>query len=60
LVPSMLISHYRQWMSIALQHVQAITILQRAGTFNHSFSSFPHILVSASPPLIDLWHRMPF
>jgi len=54
LVPSMLISYYRQSMSIALQCAQVIAIFQRAAMFNHSFSSFPPI-PSAPPSLIDLW-----
>jgi hypothetical protein len=54
LVPSMLISQYRQQVSIALQHSQAIMILQRATTFNHSSSFSPHIATSALPSLADL------
>jgi len=60
LVHSMLIFYYRQWMSIALQHVQAIVILQWATMFNHNSSSLPHIPTNAPPSLIDLWQRMPF
>ncbi len=54
-IPSMLISYYREWVLIALQHVQAIVILQWATTFNHSSSSLPHIPTSAPPSLVDLW-----
>jgi len=53
LVPSMFISHYRERMSIALQHVQTITIFQQTTTLNHNFSSLPHILASAPPSLSD-------
>jgi len=56
----MFIFYYRQQMSIALQHVQAITILQRASMLSESSSSLPHILASAPPSLVNLWHRMPF
>jgi hypothetical protein len=60
LVPSMLISHYRQWVFIALQHSQVITILHEATMFNHNFSSFPHIPTNAPPSLANLWERMPY
>jgi len=60
LVLSMLISYYKQWVLIALQHVQAITILQHVTTFNHSSSYLPHIPTNAPPSLVDLWQRMPF
>jgi hypothetical protein len=60
LVHSMFISYYKQRMSIALQHVQAIAILQWATMFNHNSSSLPHIPTNAPPSLIDLWQRMPF
>jgi hypothetical protein len=60
LVLLMFISHCKQQVSIALQHVQAITIFRQAITFSHSFTSLPHILASAPPSLVDLWHRMPF
>jgi hypothetical protein len=42
-------------MSIILEGVQAIAILQRATMFSHSFSSLPHIPTSAPASLADLW-----
>jgi len=60
LVPLMLISYYKQRMSIAFQCAQAIMILQWGVVLNHNSSSFPHIVASAPPSLVDLWHRMPF
>jgi hypothetical protein len=54
LVPSMLISYYKQQMSIAFQHAQTITILQWVATFSHSFLSLPHIATNAPPSLFDL------
>jgi hypothetical protein len=56
----MLIFHYRQQMLIALQCVQAITILQQATILSHSFSSLPHIPTTAPPSLVDLWQWMAF
>jgi hypothetical protein len=50
----MLISHYRQRVSIVLHRVQAIAILRWVAMFSHSFSSLPHILINAPPPLADL------
>ncbi len=60
LLPSMLISYYRQWMLIAPQHVQIIVILQCIAMLNHNFSSLPPIPASAPPSLVDLWQRIPF
>jgi hypothetical protein len=60
LIPSMFIFNYMQRMSIALQHAQAIMILQWATMFSHSYSSFPNIPTSSPPSLVDLWQRMPF
>ncbi len=59
LVPLMFIYHYKQRVSIALQHTQAIAILQWVVTLNHSSSSLSHIPTNAPPSLVDLWHRMP-
>jgi len=56
----MFISHYKQQVSIVLQCVQVITILQRAIPLNHNFSPLPHIPTSATLSLTDLWQRMPF
>ncbi len=52
LVPSMLISHYRQHVSIALQHAQAITIFQQVVTLGRGSSSLLRIIVSALLPLV--------
>ncbi len=60
LVLWMLIFHYRQQVLRALQCVQALAILQWAATLNHDSLSLPHILASAPPSLVDLWHRRPF
>ncbi len=60
LVPSMLIFHYKRRMSIPLQCVQVITILQQVAMLNHNFSSFSHIPSNAPPSLAELWHWMPF
>jgi hypothetical protein len=57
LVPLMFISLYKQWVSIALQHAQAIAILQWVATFSESSSSLPHIPANAPPSLVDLWQR---
>jgi hypothetical protein len=53
LVPLMLISHYWQCVSIALQCAQAITILQCAITLGWCSSFFPHIIINALSSLID-------
>jgi hypothetical protein len=55
LVPFMFVSYYRQHASIALQHAQAIMILQRVVAFGWRPSSFSHIIVSAPSSLADLW-----
>jgi len=55
LVPSMLVSYYWPCVSIALQHVQAIAILQRATTLGWGSSSLQHIVPSALSSLADLW-----
>jgi hypothetical protein len=60
LVPSTFISHYRQHVSIALQHAQAITIFQRATTLGRGSSSLPHMIASAPSSLIDLWQMIAF
>ncbi len=54
LVPSMLVFYYQQRVSIALQHVQAITILQWAIALNWSSSSLSHIITSAPSSLANL------
>jgi hypothetical protein len=51
----MFVSYYRQRVSIALQCVQAIAILQQAITLGRGFSSLPHIITNAPPSLADLW-----
>ncbi len=56
LVPLMLVSYYGQHMSITLQHAQAITIPQQTTALGWDFSSLPHIIPSAPPPPVDLWH----
>ncbi len=48
----MFISHYRQRMSIALQHAYVITILQHVATLSHNSSSLPHIPASATSWLV--------
>jgi hypothetical protein len=53
LIPIMLICHKQQSL-IALQHVQPIAILQWATTYNHNFSSLPHVLINALFSLADL------
>jgi hypothetical protein len=45
-IPWMLISYFRQWVSIALQCAQTIVILQKATTFSHSF-----FILSVATPL---------
>jgi hypothetical protein len=50
----MFISHYKQQVSIVLQRMQAITILQQAIMFNHNFSPLPHIPTSETLSLADL------
>ncbi len=60
LVPSMLISHYWQHVSIALQRVQAIMILQWVVTFGLGSSLLPHIIVSAPLSLANLWQTTTF
>jgi hypothetical protein len=60
LVLSMLISCYKQRVSIILECAQTITILQWVAMLSHNFSSFPHILANAPTSLADLWHMMPF
>lgn len=42
-------------MSIALQHAQAIAILQQAAALGQGSSSLPHIIASAPLSLSDLW-----
>ncbi len=60
LVPLIFISHYRQWVLIALQCALVIAIIQRVAMFSHNFASLPHIPIHAPPSLSNLWHRMPF
>ncbi len=55
LVPLMLVSYYWQCVSIALQHVQAIAILQWATTLGWGSSSLRRIVPSALSSLADLW-----
>jgi hypothetical protein len=56
----MFISHYRQRVSIALQHVQAVTIIQWAAALGWGSSSLPHIIVNAPSSLVDLWQTITF
>jgi len=51
LVPSMFVFYYKQHLSIALQHAQAMAILQQVVTLGWGSSFFPHIIVSA-PSLV--------
>jgi len=55
LVPLMFISYYKQWMSITLQHAQAIVMFLWIATLSHNSSSLPHKLVNAPPSLAKLW-----
>jgi hypothetical protein len=55
LVPSKFISYYWQCVCIALQHAQAITILQWVVALGRGSSSFPHIIIHAPLLLADLW-----
>jgi hypothetical protein len=60
LIPSIFISDYKQWVSIALQHVQAIMIVQPAVSLITILHPLPHIPTNAFLSLVNLWHRMPF
>jgi hypothetical protein len=60
LVPSMFICHYWQCVSIALQRVQAIMILQQIVALGKGFLSLPHIIGSAPPSLTNLWQMTTF
>jgi hypothetical protein len=55
LAPWMLVSYYQQHTSIALQHVQTITILQRAAALDQSSLSLPYIIPKAPLSLANLW-----
>jgi presenilin-like A22 family membrane protease len=55
LVCSMLVFCYRQHVSIALQHAQAIAILQWVVALGQVSSSLPHIIASAPTSLVNLW-----
>jgi hypothetical protein len=55
LVALMLVSYYRQHMSIALQRVQTIAILQWATALEWYFLSLPHIVAKAPLSLANLW-----
>jgi hypothetical protein len=60
LVPSLFVSYYRQHVSIALQHVQTIVILQQTTTFGQGSSSLPCIIGNAPPSLLELWQTTAF
>jgi len=51
MVPIMVISYYEHYVSIVVQHEQAIAILQCVVKFRSQSSSLPHIITSASPLL---------
>jgi hypothetical protein len=53
LIPSMFVSHYRQHVSIVLQHAQAIA--KRVATLGSGSSSLPHITTNAPLSLANLW-----
>jgi hypothetical protein len=55
LIPSMLVSYYWQCMSIALQHVQAIAIIQWVVPLGQGSSLLPHIKSSAPMAVANLW-----
>lgn len=55
LVALMLVSYYRQHMSIALQLVQTIAILQRATALEWCSLSLPHMIAKAPLSLANLW-----